>query len=422
MAKVGIQTWGSNGDVRPLLALADGLRQAGHQVAIVVSSIDNRDYLEICRRLNIKYRQIPRQMDFDLPAFAERTYKMNTIQWLIALLESAFFPHEQEMYQAAQQLASENDLLIAHHFLYPLKIAAIKQDKPYVSATYCHGAIPTKTSPPFQFPNLGAFLNRQQWKFLDVTFDWALKKRLSRLWLQEGLPRFKHVYQGLLTSDLLNLVAVDPVLCPERDEFAPIHQVCGFLNLPSYAEDWIIPDALQVFINAGELPVYMTFGSLQQAVPEWSMELFISAARKAGCRAIIQTSSKKYPADSQLQNIYFIGKHPHQPLFRQCAAVVHHGGAGTTQSASRSGCPSIVIPFMDEQLFWGCQLQKIGLAGKPLPSRKANSANLAERISAILSTKSFKQKAESVAKQMQSHDGVNEAVKLISEFGVKSVT
>ncbi len=420
MAKIGIQTWGSNGDVRPLLALADGLQQAGHQVTMVVSSIDDRDYSEICQRLNIEYRQIPRQMDFDLPAFAERTYKMNTIQWLIALLESAFFPHEQEMYQAAQQLASENDLLIAHHFLYPLKIAAIKQGKPYVSVTYCHGAIPTKTSPPFQFPNLGAFLNKQQWKLLDYTFDWALKKPLSKLWLRE-LPGFKHVYQDLLTSDLLNLVAVDPVLCPEKKEFVPIHQVCGFLNLPDYAEDWIMTNSLQDFIKAGQPPVYMTFGSLQQAVPDWSMELFISAVRKAGCRAIIQTSSKQYPADSQLENIYFIGKHPHQPLFKQCAAVVHHGGAGTTQAASRSGCPSIVVPFMDEQLFWGCQLQKIGLAGRPLASRKANPANLAERISAILSTESFKQAAESVARQMQSHDGVNEAVKLISEFGVESV-
>jgi UDP:flavonoid glycosyltransferase YjiC (YdhE family) len=175
-----------------------------------------------------------------------------------------------------------------------------------------------------------------------------------------------------------------------------------------------MPKDLQDFLVSGDPPVYMTFGSLQQAVPDWSMELFIEAARLSGCRAIIQTSSEKYPADSQAENIYFIGRHPHQPLFKQCAAVVHHGGAGTTHSASLSGCPSVVVPFMDEQLFWGCQLKKIGLAGEPLPSKKADAKILAERINIVLSTKSMQQAAENTAQQMQEQDGVAEAVRLIN--------
>ena len=414
MAKIGIQTWGSNGDIRPLIALADGLQHAGHSVTLVVSSIDDRNYADVCQRLNIVYRHVPEAMHFDMPAFAEQTFKMNTIQWLLALLEAAFFPFEQEIYQASEQLAAENDVLIAHHFLYPLKIAAIKHDKPYITVTYCHGAIPTESSPPFQFPNLGAMLNRQQWNLLNLTFDWALKKRLSKLWLSEGLPKFKHVYPSLLTSDLLNLVAVDPLLCPEREEWSSVHQACGFLNLPEQAESWVMPKGLQDFLVSGDPPVYMTFGSLQQAVPDWSMELFTDAARISGCRVIIQTSSEKYPADSQAENIYFIGRHPHQPLFKQCAAVVHHGGAGTTHSASLSGCPSVIIPFMDEQLFWGCQLKKIGLAGEPLSSKKADSKSLAERIDIVLSTKSKQQAAENVAQQMQGRDGVAEAIKLIN--------
>jgi sterol 3beta-glucosyltransferase len=60
--KIGIQTWGSNGDVRPLLALADGLQKAGHQVTLVVSSIDNQNYAAICQQLEIHYRQIPKMV------------------------------------------------------------------------------------------------------------------------------------------------------------------------------------------------------------------------------------------------------------------------------------------------------------------------------------------------------------------------
>ena len=184
-----------------------------------------------------------------------------------------------------------------------------------------------------------------------------------------------------------------------------------------------MPQELTEFLNQGEKPVYMTFGSLQQAVADWSMELFIEAARLAGCRAIIQTSSDKYPENARLDHIYFIGKHPHQPLFLRCAAVVHHGGAGTTQSATLSACPSVVVPFMDEQLFWGRQLQKLNLAGKPLPVKKANAQKLAERIQAVLADKSMSVAAEQIQMTMQQRPkGVEYAVKLIENLNRPLIT
>ena len=76
------------------------------------------------------------------------------------------------------------------------------------------------------------------------------------------------------------------------------------------------------------------------------MALFIEAVTLVGCRAIIQTSSLKYPANSRMESIYFMGQHPHQPVFEKCAAVVHHGGAGTSHAATRAGCPSVVVPFI----------------------------------------------------------------------------
>ncbi|CAG1022524.1 vancomycin aglycone glucosyltransferase [Patescibacteria group bacterium] len=411
--KIALQTWGSNGDIRPFMALASGLKQAGHEVTLVVSSLDNRSYLETCKTLCIEYLQIPQHIDFDMQDFAQRTFRMNTLQWLIELLNISLFPYEDEIYQASKTLAETHDILIGHHFLYPLKIAALKYNKPYITVTFCHAAIPTKTTAPFRFPNLGKFLNRFQWRILNELFDWVLKKRLSRLWFQENLPPFKHVFETMLTSDSLNLVAVDEFLCANRDEWQPVNQLCGFLNLPESAEDWQPSPALQAFLQAGDKPVYMTFGSIQQAVPDWSMELFIEAARLSGCRAIIQTSSVKYPVETQQGDCFFIGRHPHQPLFKQCAAVVHHGGAGTTHASTLSGCPSIVIPFMDEQLFWACQLEKAGVAPKPLPARKATAEALAERIKTVLNTPSMTEKAQHAKHCISPTQGVLNAVAMI---------
>ncbi|MDD4963918.1 MAG: glycosyltransferase [Gallionella sp.] len=413
--KIGIQTWGSTGDIMPFIALADGLIQAGHQVTLVVSSIDNRSYQETCESLGIRYRQIPAQIDFDMQDFAKRTSRMTTPQWLIVLLESSFFPYEQEMYQAATQLAAEHDLLIGHQFLYHLKLAAIKHHKPHISVMYCHMLIPTNTSPPFLLPNLGGSLNRWQWRVLNSGLDWVLKKRLGRLWFAAGMPDFKYIFDSLLRSDLLNLVIVDPLLCPVSHEWQAVHQLCGFVNLPERTEHWQPSTALQTFLAQGEKPIYMTLGSGQQSVPEWSMALFIQAAQLAGCRAIIQTSSDNYPADTQQNNVFFIGRHPYPPLFQHCAAVVHHGGAGTSHVVTQSGCPSIVIYSMHEQLFWGAQLQRAGLAAAPLAIKRATAEKLVERIKTVLASSDMTKRAQQAKQSMSNTQGVLNAVRLIEE-------
>lgn len=414
--KIGMQTWGSNGDIRPMLALADGLQRAGHEVTLVVSSIDNKDYHGICEKLNIRYQKVPERIKFDLPAFAHRTFRMNTLQWLQALLDEAFFPYEPIIYQKAKQLVKENNCVIGHHFLYPLKLAAIKRNIPHISVTFCHVTLESVSIPPFRFPNMGKKFNWLGWRLMHFIFDWVLKKRLGTLWRNEGMAEFKHVLPGLLSSNLLNLVAVDPSFCAHQDEWEPVNKACGFLNLLESSEPWEINDSLDKFLEAGSKPIYMTLGSLQQAVPDWSMKLFVQAAELVGCRAIIQTSSDEYPAGTQYNDIYFIGRHPHQPLFKKCAAIVHHGGAGTTQSATISGCPSVVVPFMDEQLFWACQLEKMGLAGKPLSAKKATAENLAKHISVVLSSGEMARNAQLISRKLHACDGVANAVALINEL------
>lgn len=413
--KLGIQTWGSNGDVRPLLALASGLKRAGHEITLVVSSLDNRSYQMECQALGINYRQVPEYIDFDLEDFARRALRMNSLQWLKALLEEAFFPSESEIYAAAQQLCLENDLLIGHHFLYPVKLAAKQAEKPFVSVTFCHAGIPVATEPPFGFPNLGSVLNPISWQLMEVVFNWALQKPLSRLWLQAGYDMPAKLLSEHLTSQTLNLVAVDPVFCPAHQLWPAHHQVCGFLDFTDDSDHWVLPAALNRFLAAGPPPVYMTFGSLQQAVPEWSMDLFLSAVAFSGCRAIIQSSSARYPANSQQDEVYFIGRHPHQPVFKHCAAVVHHGGAGTTHAAARSGCPSVVVPFMDEQLFWAKRLQHLQLAAKPLPAKQVNAVKLAKGIRTVLDNAKLSFNARQVSHALQRRDGVSKAVQLVTQ-------
>ena len=423
LMKIGIQTWGSNGDVRPLLALASGLKQAGHEISLIVSSIENRSYQSECRMLGIQYRQVPEHMDFDLEDFARRSARMSFLQWLKVFLDEAFFACEDQIYAAARQLAEENDLLIGHHLLYPLKLAAKQAGKPFFSVTLCHAAIPDPAQAPLGLPNLGNILNPLSWRLLETAFNWALKKPLSRLWRQAGFTAPNRMLSEHLASQTLNLVAVDPVFCPSRQGWPAQHQVCGFLDFTGDAELWRLPASLAEFLENGPPPVYLTFGSVQQTAPEWSMDLFLEAVALTGCRAVVQTSSSRFPAGARQGQVYFIGSHPHQPVFKRCAAVVHHGGAGTTHAATRSGCPSVVIPFMDEQLFWARRLQSLQLAGKPLPSGKASAAALARGLRTLLDNDKFRLNARHIGDRMQNQTyGVGRAVQLIDRYFFRSIT
>ncbi len=413
--KIGIQTWGSNGDIRPMIALANGLQQHGHQVTLVASSLDNRCYSDECKALNIDYRQIPEKFNFDLETFAQKTMRMNMAQWLNALLDMAFLPYETIMLEAATQLAAENDLLIGHHFVYPLKIAAYQANKPCYSICLCHAIIESSTNAPFSMPDLGKWLYPLQWKLINYAFDLLFKKKLTQLWQKQNMPAIKHVLNELICSQELNLVAVDPIFCPDHKSWASHHIACGFLNLQTQHTPWTAPESLTSFLKQGAAPVYMTFGSLQKTIPEWSMDLFIDAAQLAGCRAIIQTSSPRYAENSQHGQCYFIGLHPHHPVFQQCAAIIHHGGAGTTHSATYCGKPSIILPFMDEQLFWGQILSKKDIAPPPLKLKHATAKKLAQRIQTLLNNQNYSDQAKKAGQQLVESDGVANAVQLIEK-------
>ncbi|WP_162232355.1 glycosyltransferase, partial [Methylogaea oryzae] len=311
-----------------MLALAGGLARRGHAVTLVVSSLDNRYYTAEAAQLGIAYRQVPERMEFDMEDFARRTFRMHGLQWLRALLDEALFPYEDLIFQIGLELADSHDVLIGHHFLYPVKLAARLKRKPHVSVTLCPAAIPTPTQPPMHCPDLGAWGNPWLWRLAHRLFNWYLRP-MERLWREHGQPPVRQVFEDQLASDRLDLVAAEPLFCAGLEPSAP-HRICGVFNWQDDAQAWTMPDGLRAFLDEGDAPVYCTFGSLQQAMPEWCMDLFVAAVAKVGCRAIVQTGSARFPADTRLGDCYFVGRHPHQPVFERCRAVVHHGGAGTT--------------------------------------------------------------------------------------------
>lgn len=416
-----MQTWGSHGDVRPFVALAEGLQRAGHEVTLVLTCVDNAAYAGMVSPTGVKIRMVASPV-VD-PAESEKigriAYRMNNpLKQLKMLLSLCFEPAEEAMFAAAQELAEESDVLIGHHFMYPTRIAAERAAKPFVSVLLSHAGVPTSYSHPLGLP----FGHRFMWWLTRKLLHMAVSPYPNRLRRRLGMAPVTDVVNQIWLSDVLTLVGVSPSLCKREPDWAPSIQVCGFLDMPNMQLEGRLTDTLEAFLNAGEAPVYMTFGSWTPrdiGLQTETLRLFTDAARRSGCRAIIQchdAAACGFQSDGQ---ILYVSASPHHLIFPRCVAVVHHGGAGTTQATTLAGRPSVIVAHISEQEHWALELRKLGVAGKPLKRRSVSARSLAARIGAVLREPDMTRQAQLAARPMAQEDGVATAVRMIGD-AVKS--
>ncbi|KAG6657682.1 sterol 3-beta-glucosyltransferase UGT80A2 isoform X1 [Carya illinoinensis] len=201
-----------------------------------------------------------------------------------------------------------------------------------------------------------------------------------------------------------------PHLVPKPKDWGPKVDVVGFcfLDLSSNYEP---PEPLVKWLGAGEKPIYIGFGSLPVEEPEKMTQTIVDALESTEQRGIINKGwgglgNSSEPKDS----IYLLDNCPHDWLFLQCKAVVHHGGAGTTAAGLRAACPTTIVPFFGDQPFWGERVHARGVGPAPIPVEEFTLTKLVDAIKFMIDPK-VKLRAVELAKAMESEDGVTGAVK-----------
>jgi sterol 3beta-glucosyltransferase len=418
--RIGLQTWGSEGDIRPFVALADGLKKAGHEVTLVITSVENKDYTSLAHSLGLRIRQV-RFLSYNRERFGQEVSRarqsVNPFKQVSIVFSHLFDPVAQNMYVASEQLCRDNDVVIGYYLLYPLAIAAGKTKRPRVAIFISPNFLRSRYAPPEGLPKLGERLNTLLWNLAEVLMDRVLRPGANLLRIQEGLQPVSCIVRELVESNYLNLIPVSPTLCPPQPDWKGRYHLCGFFNLPETRENWQMPDDLKAFLKAGDPPVFMTFGSTATHDPSLceTTRLMIEAVSLGKFRAIIQSRWEDLNEISGSSRIYRIGYAPHQQIFPHCAAVVHHGGAGTTQSATRCGCPSVVVEHALDQRLWGILLNRAGLAPKPLHRRSLTPAKLAKAVRNVLGSMEMATRAKAAGRAMLAENGVRRAVELIEE-------
>ncbi|MYM23924.1 hypothetical protein GTP46_14825 [Duganella sp. FT135W] len=414
--KIGLQTWGSHGDIRPFLALAEGLQLAGHEVTLLITCVDSDAYAGVTSAAGVRIRVLASPV-ITPEEGAEIGWSIlssrDPLKQMSLILRRCFGPAEDVMFSAARELAAESDLLVGHYFMHPLQIAAEHAGKPYVSVLLSHAAIPSAYSHPLGLPRI---FNKFLWWLTRILLHRVLSPYVNRLRAQVGLAATKDVVSDVWLSPYLTLAAVSPQICERQPDWPSSLQVCGFLDMPNITLEGRLTEELEVFLAAGEPPVYMSFGSWTPSdISNQSehLRLLTEAAKLAGCRAIIQTHDAAacgFRSDTQ---ILYVSASPHHLVFPRCAAVVHHGGAGTTQSTTLAGKPSVVVAHISEQEHWGKELQRLGVAGKLAKRSSVSAKQLAARIKAL--RPEMQVRATAVARAMATENGVARAVALINE-------
>lgn len=418
--RIGLQTWGSEGDIRPLVALADGLKKAGHEVTLVITSVENKDYNSLAHSLGLRIRQV-RFPSYNRERFGREVSRawqsVNPFKQVSIVFSHLFDPVAQNMYVASEQLGRDNDIVIGHYLLYPLAIASEKTKCPRVAVFISPNFLRSRYAPPEGLPKLGKQLNTLLWDLAEVLMDRVLRPRANLLRIQEGLQPIPGTVRELVESRYLNLVPVSPILCPPQPDWQEHYHLCGFFSLPETRENWQMPDDLKAFLEAGDPPVFMTFGSASTYDPILceTTQLMIKAVSLGKFRAIIQSRWEDFNEIPKSSSIYRISYGPHQHIFPHCAAVVHHGGAGTTHSSTRCGCPSVVVEHALDERLWGILLNHAGLAPKPLHRRSLTPAKLAKAVCNVLGSMEMATRAKAAGRALLAENGVRSAIELIEE-------
>ncbi|GAB2277209.1 hypothetical protein Dimus_011916 [Dionaea muscipula] len=200
-----------------------------------------------------------------------------------------------------------------------------------------------------------------------------------------------------------------PHLVPKPKDWGPKIDVVGFCFL-DLASNYEPPEELMKWLENGRRPIYIGFGSLPVQKPEEMTQIIVRALEITGQRGIINKGwgglgNLAEPKDF----VYLLDNCPHDWLFLQCAAVVHHGGAGTTAAGLKAACPTTVVPFFGDQPFWGERVHAKGVGPQPIPVDEFSQERLVDAINFMLDPK-VKERAIELAKAMENEDGVTGAV------------
>jgi sterol 3beta-glucosyltransferase len=406
-----VATYGTEGDARPFAALCRGLMDAGHEAQLLADAAtlgsahalgvpatalsgDIRDVLAADRAIA---GVVAKGGGFnDTTRALAKIANENAASWLRTIIEAG----ESCDAIVVAGLAAFAGFSAAEY----LSIKSIGSGMIPITPT---AAFPSPFLPPKLVPRL---LNRASHRFVNDMLWKAFRDKTNAARAMFKLPPRKKVW-----TEQPMIYGVSPTLLPAPGDWPSNVHLCG--QWLSGNSDWTPPPALENFLGAGEAPIYIGFGSMTGFDKARLLDMLIEAMTDR--RALFNPGWSGIDPKELPDNFLVIGDTPHDWLFSRTAAVIHHGGSGTSHSVARAGVPSIVIPFAGDQFFWAERLRVAGVAPAAVDGRRP-------RAEAVVSALDFaggdwvKNRARVLGETMRSENGVVDAVVAFERIAVST--
>lgn len=411
---ITILATGTTGDTVPYIALGVALQKAGHTVRF--TTFEN--YAGLVKSHGLDF--YPVKGDVAKVAGSEEVQRMKAdspLKMILSFnkLKTYVYGMQEDFFNACKGA----DAVVYHPGAAIGYFAAKEYNIPSILL-----ATPVPMSPTREYPSMAFYRGNSKnkvWnlmthKIFENVMWMASKSAVKAFWQKEFgyLPKdFASPFSKQDTKEYPTIVSCSRHVFPRSNDWPEHVHLTGYWYLDE-AADWQPPADLLNFLGSGLQPVYVGFGSIgdrREAIA--TTELVVEALRRTGQRGIIATGwgglakLEKTPED-----VFFLESAPHAWLFPRMAAVVHHGGAGTTAAGLRAGIPAVIIPFANDQFAWGQRVYELGAGAAPIPRKKLTVDKLVQAIGCVLQDK-VKATAEQLGREIRKENGMETAAKII---------
>jgi UDP:flavonoid glycosyltransferase YjiC (YdhE family) len=412
--RIRIITIGSEGDVRPYVALGVGLQQAGHDVRIIT----HPGFEPLVRERRLDFAPVagdPREQADNRQLRDLHDNSRSFRKWRKTFNE-VDAPLMRRRLADCWEACADADVVVASVLpcLFGYAVAR-KLDVPFVRAFYFPTS-PTRSYPAEFVPSwlrLGGGFNLATYQ-LQRSLLW----QIARPWMSRackdilGLTSLpvSEPFGELDRQQQLLLYCYSPSVSPPPPDWSRSVHVTGYWFLDRQT-DWSPPPALTAFLEEGPPPVYIGgFGSMTNREPKEISSAVLRALEMTGLRAIVNTGWGGLPADELPRGIFAADWVPFDWLYPRMSAVVHHGGCGTAAASFRAGVPAVIVPFFLDQFYWGRRVFEIGVGPRPILRKELNAGKLAAALKVATTDTGMRARAVELSARVSAENGVAGAV------------
>lgn len=349
--RVLLTTYGSRGDLEPMVGLAAALKAQGAEA--VVCAPPDQEFIDLLHRADVPFA----------PAF------MGVRDWIAEASKPPMdLPRRAAQMAFAQfsaitAAAAGCDLIVATGLLPSCaasRAVAEQKGMAYAHVSFCPLLLPSEHHAPFPYPGHphppGVTDTRALWDHNITAMNALFGGAVNEMREFAGLRTVDNVRDHVFTDR--PLLASDPILWP----WAPT-DLCDAVQTGAWVlpDNRAMPEGLGAFLDTGAPPVYVGFGSMAMTAAQDAALAAITAARAHGRRVVLAGGWADFALPDDGPDLFRVGDINQQALFPRVTAVIHHGGAGTTFAATRAGASQIIVPQIVDQPFWAARVEALGI-------------------------------------------------------------